>query len=98
MWWDRQLTGKRPLSCKEPETELNAAMVVLVAWSKTSIASHWVADEAGAGRDTGRLLPISFDGSMPPLGFRQFQTIDFSKWTHDHREAFKHLIGRNSAS
>lgn len=82
VWWDRQLTGgKRYL--EETEAELNAAMVVLVAWSKISIASHWVADEAGAGRDTGRLLPITLDGSMPPLGFRQFQTIDFSKWTRD---------------
>lgn len=90
VWWDRQLTGgKRYL--EETEAELNAAKVVLVAWSKTSIASHWVADEAGAGRDTGRLLPISLDGSMPPLGFRQFQVIDFSKWTRDDGAALKQL-------
>jgi hypothetical protein len=91
VWWDRQLTGgKRYL--EETEAELNAAMVVLVAWSKTSIASHWVADEAGAGRDTGRLLPITLDGSMPPLGFRQFQVIDCSKWTRDDGAALEQLI------
>ena len=90
VWWDKQLTGgKRYL--EETEAELNAAKVVLVAWSNTSIASHWVADEAGAGRDTGRLLPISLDGSMPPLGFRQFQVIDFSKWTRDDGAAIKQL-------
>ena len=93
VWWDRQLTGgKRYL--EETEAELNAARIVLVAWSKTSIASHWVADEAGAGRDTGRLLPISLDGSMPPLGFRQFQVIDFSKWTRDDGAA--HNMARQS--
>jgi tetratricopeptide (TPR) repeat protein len=92
LWWDRQLTGgKRYL--EETEAELNAAKVVLVVWSKTSIASHWVADEAGAGRDTGRLLPISLDGSMPPLGFRQFQVIDFAKWTRDDDAAFRQLTG-----
>lgn len=90
VWWDRQLTGgKRYLD--ETEAELNAAKVVLVVWSKTSIASHWVADEAGAGRDTGRLLPISLDGSMPPLGFRQFQVIDCSKWARDDSAAFAQL-------
>jgi TolB-like protein len=94
VWWDKQLTGgKRYL--EETEAELNAAKAVLVVWSKTSIVSHWVADEAGAGRDTGRLLPISLDGSMPPLGFRQFQVIDFSHWrpqNDDTQEMFD-LLG-----
>jgi len=90
VWWDRQLTGGGRF-LKETEGELNAAKVVLVVWSKTSIESHWVADEAGAGRDTGRLLPITLDGSMPPLGFRQFQVIDFSKWTRDDGAALKQL-------
>lgn len=58
VWWDKQLTGgKRYI--EETEAELNAAKVVLDGWSKTSIASHWVADEAGVGRDTGR-------SSLPP--------------------------------
>jgi hypothetical protein len=92
VWWDKQLTGGGRF-LKETEAELNAAKVVLVVWSKTSIESHWVADEASAGRDTGRLLPISLDGSMPPLGFRQFQVIDCSKWTRDDGAAFGQLIG-----
>lgn len=92
VWWDRQLTGGGRF-LKETEAELNAAKVVLVVWSRTSIESHWVADEAGAGRDTGRLLPISLDGSMPPLGFRQFQVIDCSKWTRDDGAAFRQLTG-----
>jgi hypothetical protein len=35
-----------------------------------------VRDEAGARRDRGRLVPLSLDGTLPPLGFRQFQSID----------------------
>jgi TolB-like protein/Tfp pilus assembly protein PilF len=39
-----------------------------------------VQDEAAEGRDTGKLIPIMLDGNRPPLGFRQFQTIDLSRW------------------
>lgn len=78
-WWDRNLVaGTHFLS--ETETQLKAAKAVLVLWSKTSIVSHWVADEATVGRDEGRLVALSIDGSTPPLGFRQFQATDFSAW------------------
>ncbi|MEP6905923.1 MAG: hypothetical protein ABI875_07540, partial [Gemmatimonadales bacterium] len=45
------------------------------------VRSAWVRDEAATGRDTGRLVPVTLDGSQPPLGFRQYQTIDLSKWS-----------------
>jgi hypothetical protein len=44
------------------------------------IESPWVRDEAGSGRDRGRLVPISLEGTTPPLGFRQFQSIDLEAW------------------
>ena len=37
-------------------------------------------DEAAVGRDRNCLVPLTLDGSVPPLGFRQFQTIDLSRW------------------
>lgn len=64
----------------EIENALNESSAVLVLWSKSSIQSAWVRDEAGYGRDAGKLIPFSLDGSEPPLGFRQFQSIDLSKW------------------
>lgn len=79
LWWDRHLvSGTRFLT--EIETQLKAAKAVLVVWSRASVASHWVADEATVGRDEGRLVAVSIDGSPPPLGFRQFQATDFSGW------------------
>ncbi len=79
VWWDRDLAGgSRYL--EETEAELKAAKAVVVVWTNTSIASAWVADEAGAARDTRKLVPISLDGAIPPLGFRQFQVIDFMHW------------------
>ncbi|HVY87372.1 MAG TPA: TIR domain-containing protein [Hyphomonadaceae bacterium] len=78
-WWDRNLTsGSRYL--KETEAALKASKAVLVVWSKASVESHWVADEAAVGRDENRLAAVTFDGSMPPLGFRQFQVTDFAHW------------------
>lgn len=103
VWWDKDLAGGSRYLDKT-EAELNAAKAVLVVWTKTSIASHWVADEAGAGRDSGRLVPISIEGTMPPLGFRQFQVIDFSRWKPgdeaklgELRTALANVIGSSAA-
>jgi len=79
VWWDRNLaTGVRYL--KETEAQLREARATIVVWSKISIDSHWVVDEAALARDLGRLVPISKDGTMPPLGFGQYQATDFSHW------------------
>jgi tetratricopeptide (TPR) repeat protein len=79
VWWDRQIKGGAQYSA-EIEAALDAADKVIVLWSARSIGSAWVRDEAAAGRDTGRLVPLTLDRTVAPLGFRQFQTIDLSKW------------------
>jgi tetratricopeptide (TPR) repeat protein len=75
VWWDLHVRGGAQFS-KAIEEALEAAQVVVVLWSSNSIESAWVRDEASVGRDTGRLVPVTIDGTQPPLGFRQFQTID----------------------
>ena len=73
VWWDGMLTpGER--FARSTEAALENARAVVVLWSAKSTASHWVHDEATRGRDRGCLVPLSVDGSKPPLGFRQFQT------------------------
>src|SRR5687768_4474899 len=79
VWWDRMIAPGAEFA-RDTETELAAAGAVLVVWSRHSIGSHWVRDEAGVGRDKGNLIPVLIDAIEPPLGFRQFQTIDLSKW------------------
>lgn len=79
VWWDGLLEGGDNF-LPTTEAALQKADAVVVLWSKTSIDSHWVRDEATVGRDRRRLVPLSMDGSLPPLGFRQFQVIDVSKW------------------
>ncbi len=77
VWWDGLLEGGERFS-NSTDHALENANAVVVLWSKTSIASHWVHDEATRGRDRKCLVPLSLDGSEPPLGFRQFQVIDIS--------------------
>lgn len=79
VWWDGLLEAGSVFT-RSTEAALNNADAVVVLWSAKSVDSHWVRDEATNGRDRGRLVPISLDGSLPPLGFRQFQSIDISGW------------------
>ncbi|HEX6072228.1 MAG TPA: TIR domain-containing protein [Sphingomicrobium sp.] len=79
VWWDREIQGGSHFA-SEIDRELRNADAVVVLWSKTAIASPWVQDEAAEGRDSGRLVPIIMGAEKPPLGFRQFQSIDFSEW------------------
>ena len=78
-WWDRQLCAGIRFA-EDIEANLRAAKAVVVIWTRHSVASNWVVDEACVGRDTGRLVPITFDRTPPPLGFRQYHVIDFSPW------------------
>ena len=79
VWWDRHLHGGSRFAA-EIDKALKDAEAVVVLWSPTSIDSAWVQDEAAEGRDSGRLVPVSLGSAKPPLGFRQFQTIDLGPW------------------
>lgn len=77
VWWDKHIGAGSRFSA-EIEEALRAADRVVVLWSKASVRSAWVLDEAAAGRDTDRLIPVLIDKVEPPLGFRQYQAIDLS--------------------
>ena len=79
VWWDGLLVGGMAFANTTEQALENAAAVV-VLWSKVSVESHWVRDEASRGRDRGCLVPATLDGTMPPLGFRQYQVIDLTRW------------------
>jgi len=79
VWWDGLIEGGAQFARLIREA-LEAADAVIVLWSTNSIESDWVRDEAAQGRERHRLIPLSLDGSLPPLGFRQYQTIDLSTW------------------
>ncbi len=82
VWWDAMLGGGDAFA-QTTEDALETAGAVVVLWSAEAIQSHWVRDEATRGRDRGRLVPVSIDGTRPPLGFRQIQYLNLSGWTGD---------------
>ena len=79
VWWDRHIKGASQFAA-EIEAALAKAEAVIVLWSEQSVGSPWVRDEASAARDSGRLVPASIDGTQPPMGFRQYQSVDLSGW------------------
>ncbi|HET7816329.1 MAG TPA: toll/interleukin-1 receptor domain-containing protein, partial [Sphingomicrobium sp.] len=74
VWWDQQLQGGSEYALRI-ERELARCSAVVVLWSRHSVGSPWVRDEAAAGRDQGKLVPLSIDGKEPPIGFRQYHTV-----------------------
>jgi tetratricopeptide (TPR) repeat protein len=99
VWWDRHISGGQEFA-GAIEQALDSADVVIVCWTASSVRSAWVRDEAAAGRDSGRLIPVTLDGRSPPLGFRQYQTIDLSSWNGRQRsralEPLKAAIAKRS--
>lgn len=79
VWWDRLIEGGTAYA-KSIGSALEAADAVIVLWSANSVDSDWVRDEAAQGRERHCLIPISLDGTRPPLGFRQYQVIKLRNW------------------
>ncbi len=79
VWWDRHIKGGAEFS-RDIEQQLEVAARVLVLWSREAVKSRWVRDEASVAADSARLVSATIDGTRPPLGFRQFQTVDLKAW------------------
>ncbi|HMB63518.1 MAG TPA: toll/interleukin-1 receptor domain-containing protein [Eudoraea sp.] len=73
---------------------LAEARCVVVAWTKESIASNWVSEEADEGKKRGVLVPVRLDEILPPIGFRSIQAADLSDWRpSEPSETLNQLIG-----
>jgi hypothetical protein len=87
VWWDREiLAGER--FDQAIDDALENAKCVLVLWSRRSVRSDWVQDEATRGRSRGVLIPVRIDDAAAPLGFSRLQTADLAGWQGeaDHPE------------
>ena len=97
IWWDRTIPAGR--TWREVIDEaLESARSVIVLWSKTSVKSRWVLEEADHGLERNILIPILIDEVRPPLGFGSVQAADLVNWTPDQSSpGFEKLIGDISA-
>ena len=77
---------------------LGAARCVVVVWSRESITSNWVREEAEEGRRRGILIPVLIDAVRPPLGFSRIQTVELWDWTGEvTSDAFQQLLRDTTA-
>ena len=79
VWWDRKIITGQTFD-QAIERELESAKSVVVLWSKHSIASEWVKNEAAVAAERGVLLPAVIDSVKPPLEFRRKQTAELIDW------------------
>jgi TPR repeat protein len=92
IFWDRTI----PIGKTWRETigsELDDARCVIVLWSKISIKSEWVHDEADEAKRRGVLVPILIENVQPPMGFRSIQAAHLENWDGAQpTQAFRRLI------
>lgn len=75
------------------EKQLNSCSVLVVLWSKTSVKSDYVKEEADIAKDRQKLFPVMITKCELPYGFRSFQTIDLTSWRADpNAPQWKRLI------
>jgi hypothetical protein len=82
VWWDRKIIAGQTFD-QAIERELGAAKSVVVLWSKDSISSEWVRNEAAAAAERGVLVPALLDAVSLPLEFRRRQAADLIGWGGD---------------
>src|SRR5215469_13987552 len=72
VFWDTTIpVGKRWHEIIE--RKLDEARCVIVLWTKASIKSDWVREEADHARRRGILIPILIENVEPPLPFGSIQ-------------------------
>ena len=82
VWWDRKIIAGQTFD-QVIENELETAKSVVVLWSKHSIASEWVKNEAAVASERGVLIPALIESVKLPLEFRRKQTADLIGWNGD---------------
>lgn len=91
VWWDRNIIPGQTFD-KTIEHELDTAKSVVVLWSKDSISSEWVRNEAARAVERGVLVPALIDSVKLPLEFRRKQAADLVGWHGDpSHEGFQWL-------
>lgn len=80
VWLDREKIPPGQTYSKVIEEALNSAKCVVVLWSKASVASDWVQNEATEGNGRGILVPAFIEETAPPFEFRRIQAANLLDW------------------
>jgi TIR domain len=92
VFWDRKIPSGKSWH-EVLEEALGRADRVIVVWSKYSIKSGFVRDEAARAQLREALVPILLDDVPPPLGFGHIQAANLIDWSGDtSAESFRSLL------
>ena len=93
VFWDRKIPPGKTWR-DAIGAALESARAVVVAWSKTSVKSRWVQEEADWGLNRDILIPFFIEDVKPPLGFGAVQAADLTDWAGDpNHPGFQLLAG-----
>jgi TIR domain/Bacterial Ig-like domain (group 2) len=80
VWWDRRIPAGRTWR-SVLEDALRGMRCMVVLWSKDSVESPWVTEEAEEARRLGKtIVPVLIQRVEPPIGFRAIQAADLANW------------------
>ncbi len=82
VWWDRDIPRGKSFN-RVIEDALQQAKCVIVIWSRASVASEWVFNEASDARKRQIMVPVLIDDVEPPLEFRHLQAARLVDWRGD---------------
>ena len=78
VFWDRLIPHGQDFTT-HLQQQLDDACCIVVLWSRASVVSRFVRDEAAEGLN-GRLVPVFLEAVRQPLGFRQLQAAELGDW------------------
>ena len=82
VFWDRHIPAGQSWRSHIGQA-LRDAKCVVVVWSRHSVASRWVMEEAEEGQQRGNLVPVLLEAVELPIGFRGIQAGDLREWQPD---------------
>ena len=93
VWWDRTIPAGRNFD-QVIEEALNATKVVIVLWSRGSVQSRWVLNEAEEAAARNILVPVFIEEKVRiPLAFRRIQAANLVGWEGSQEApAFQDLV------
>ncbi len=82
VFWDQDLLPRQDFRAVI-EREIRQADCTLVLWSKSSVRSDFVTDEAQLATKIGNYAPVLLERVKPPMGLRSKQFLWLDQWAGD---------------
>tara|TARA_R110002073_G_scaffold183964_9_gene342261 strand:- start:2354 stop:2989 length:636 start_codon:yes stop_codon:yes gene_type:complete len=79
VWWDHRIPPGKDYA-NVIEVALKKAQCIIVLWSKESVTSRWVKNEAAEGIEKGMLVPALIEAVEIPFEFRRIQAANLVDW------------------